>query len=340
MDIKRQIIEEFKRQISEGKFASNNELVIAIRNLYNDSKLAASSNPLLEEFLRENNYTDFTKEITSELVEFYKDFKEKEKNESQNLSEVTIEGQKIDSEQISEINTGDITYYTIKDGDGDYSVYASNDDKLINDITAAAIENNEDITHVAKEVIGDTKIEVSLTGLEQFEKQRDLSLEDHTQAALARSMETYTGNDISVNAEHDIIFNTENGQLSKVDENGKVMTYDSSSLDGPSTTNAEQFVLSDDVLSTLSVEDINLMLSDPEKYQLSPETIEALSKAKEEKSVELETNPKVQELGFQKVLKPPTNFKTSAFIDILLVALVCLGFSSIVLLRILLTAGM
>lgn len=340
MDIKRKTIEDFKKQIDEGKFASNNELVTAIRDLYNNSRMLANGNPLLEQFLSENDYTAFTKEITSELVEYYKQYKEQEKPTIDNLSDIQVEGQKIDQGEISQVNTGDITYYTVKEGANDYSVYAASDNSLINDINAAMVDSEEDITHVAKEIIEEKKVEVDLTGLEVFERERNLSLEDHKQAALARSMQTYTGDQMAVNAEHDVILNTDSGELSKVDETGKVMTYDGSSLDGPSMVNGEQFTLSNDVLDTLSVEDIDMMINDPEKYKLSPETIEALKVAKSSKVVETPTQEKEMEIGFQKVLKPPTNFRTSAFIDVLLVALVCLGFSSIVLLRLLLTVGL
>lgn len=340
MDIKRKTIEDFKKQIDEGKFASNNELVTAIRDLYNNSRMLANGNPLLEQFLSENDYTAFTKEITSELVEYYKQYKEQEKPAIDNLSDIQVEGQKIDQGEISQVNTGDITYYTVKEGANDYSVYAASDNSLINDINAAMVDSEEDITHVAKEIIEEKKVEVDLTGLEVFERERNLSLEDHKQAALARSMQTYTGDQMAVNAEHDVILNTDSGELSKVDETGKVMTYDGSSLDGPSMVNGEQFTLSNDVLDTLSVEDIDMMINDPEKYKLSPETIEALKVAKSSKVVETPTQEKEMEIGFQKVLKPPTNFRTSAFIDVLLVALVCLGFSSIVLLRLLLTVGL
>jgi len=340
MDIKRKTIEDFKKQIDEGKFASNNELVTAIRDLYNNSRMLANGNPLLEQFLSENDYTAFTKEITSELVEYYKQYKEQEKPAIDNLSDIQVEGQKIDQGEISQVNTGDITYYTVKEGANDYSVYAASDNSLINDINAAMVDSEEDITHVAKEIIEEKKVEVDLTGLEVFERERNLSLEDHKQAALARSMQTYTGDQMAVNAEHDVILNTDSGELSKVDETGKVMTYDGSSLDGPSMVNGEQFTLSNDVLDTLSVEDIDMMINDPEKYKLSPETIEALKVAKSSKVIETPTQEKEMEIGFQKVLKPPTNFRTSAFIDVLLVALVCLGFSSIVLLRLLLTVGL
>ena len=320
MDIKRKTIEDFKKQIDEGKFASNNELVTAIRDLYNNSRMLANGNPL--------------------LVEYYKQYKEQEKPTIDNLSDIQVEGQKIDQGEISQVNTGDITYYTVKEGANDYSVYAASDNSLINDINAAMVDSEEDITHVAKEIIEEKKVEVDLTGLEVFERERNLSLEDHKQAALARSMQTYTGDQMAVNAEHDVILNTDSGELSKVDETGKVMTYDGSSLDGPSMVNGEQFTLSNDVLDTLSVEDIDMMINDPEKYKLSPETIEALKVAKSSKVVETPTQEKEMEIGFQKVLKPPTNFRTSAFIDVLLVALVCLGFSSIVLLRLLLTVGL
>ena len=76
MDIKRQAIEEIKRQINEGRFKSNNELVLAIRDLYNNAKATASTNPLLAEFLSEYDYTRFTKDVTAELVECYKKHKE------------------------------------------------------------------------------------------------------------------------------------------------------------------------------------------------------------------------------------------------------------------------
>ena len=335
MDLKRKIIEDFKKQIDEGKFATNNDLVIAIRNLYNETKLAASSNPLLEQFLSENNYMDFTKEITSELVEYYKEYKEKEKVETTDLNAATIEGQTIDSNEISQVNTGDITYYTVKDNDGDYKVFESIDNDIINKIAVEAATRDEDITHIAKEVIEEEKKAVDLTGLEQFEKQRNLSTEDHMQAALARSMQTYTGDEMAVNADHNIIFNTENGELSRVDETGKVMTYGNDSVDGPSMSTGEQFTLSNDTLDTLSIEDIDMMLADPTKYNLSPETIEGLKKARENKTITLEEKPLEKEIGFQKVLKPPVNFKTSAFVDVLLVALVSFGFSALALLNIL-----
>jgi len=335
MDLKRKIIEDFKRQIDEGKFATNNDLVIAIRNLYNDTKLAASNNPLLEQFLSENNYMDFTKEVTSELVEYYKEYKEKEKVETTDLNAATIEGQTIDSSEIAQVNTGDITYYTVKDSDGDYKVFESIDNDIIKKISAEAANSEEDITHIAKEVIEEEKKEVNLTGLEQFERQRNLSTEDHMQAALARSMQTYTGDEMAVNADHNVILNTESGELSKIDQSGKVMTYGNDSVEGPSMSTGEQFTLSNDTLDTLSVEDIDMMLADPDKYNLSPETIEGLKKARESKAVTLEEKPLEKEIGFQKVLKPPVNFRTSAFIDVLLVALVSFGFSALALLNIL-----
>ena len=38
--------------------------------------MAASTNPLLEQFLNEKDYTEFTKDVTSELVNYYKQYKE------------------------------------------------------------------------------------------------------------------------------------------------------------------------------------------------------------------------------------------------------------------------
>ena len=89
MDIKRQAIEEIKRQINEGRFKSNNVLVLAIRDLYNNAKATASTNPLLAEFLSEYDYTRFTKDVTAELVECYKKHKE-ELEKTTNLSDIKV----------------------------------------------------------------------------------------------------------------------------------------------------------------------------------------------------------------------------------------------------------
>ena len=115
MDIKRQAIEEIKRQINEGRFKSNNELVLAIRDLYNNAKATASTNPLLAEFLSEYDYTRFTKDVTAELVECYKKHKE-EMEKTTNLSDIKVGDEAIDQNLISQVNTDSGTYYTVKDG--------------------------------------------------------------------------------------------------------------------------------------------------------------------------------------------------------------------------------
>ena len=114
------------------------------------------------------------------------------------------------------------------------------------------------------------------------------------------------------------------------------MSYTGSDIGG--NTTSEQFTLSNDVADTLSVEDIDLMLSNPEKYHLSEETVEALKSVREQKALTMESTIKPPEKGFQKILKPHNDFKTSAFVDVLLVALVSFGFSAIVLFKILLAA--
>ena len=322
MDIKRQAIEEIKRQINEGRFKSNNELVLAIRDLYNNAKATASTNPLLAEFLSEYDYTRFTKDVTAELVECYKKHKE-EMEKTTNLSDIKVGDEAIDQNLISQVNTDSGTYYTIKDG-METKVFTGDDSTLATEIIEA------------KEIISGTKLEVGLTGLDEFERQPNLDIKDHETAALARSMETFTSDAMAVNSEHNIILNTESGELNKVEADGKVMSYTGSDIGG--NTTSEQFTLSNDVADTLSVEDIDLMLSNPEKYHLSEETVEALKSVREQKALTMESTIKPPEKGFQKILKPHNDFKTSAFVDVLLVALVSFGFSAIVLFKILLAA--
>lgn len=333
MDIKRQAIEELKRQINEGRFKSNNELVLAIRDLYNNAKATASTNPLLAEFLSEYDYTRFTKDVTAELVECYKKHKE-EMEKTTNLSDIKVGDEAIDQNLISQVNTDSGTYYTVKDGT-ETKVFTGDDSTLATEIIEAK-ESGKDINEAAKEIISGTKLEVGLTGLDEFERQPNLDIKDHETAALARSMETFTSDAMAVNSEHNIILNTESGELNKVEADGKVMSYTGSDIGG--NTTSEQFTLSNDVADTLSVEDIDLMLSDPEKYHLSEETVEALKRVREQKALTMESTIKPPEKGFQKILKPNNDFKTSAFVDVLLVALVSFGFSAIVLFKILLAA--
>ena len=330
------VVNMLKEQINAGKFSSNNELVNAIRELFNQLRMIANDNPLLSNFMDDNNYVEFTKSVTEELIEYYKNYKE-EQNKDITLAEANIEGQKIDDNQIKEVRTDDETYYTVKDNDGDYSLYTTNDEQLVNQITEASMASGGDVTEVAKDILEEQKVEVKLTDLDEFEKERGLTIEDHEQALLARSMEAYTNQNMAVNAEHDIILNTESGELSKIDIDGKVMTYNSSSIDEPSLTTSEQFTFSNDKINALSIEDIDLILRDPDKYNLSEETVEELRRAKSAKLLEAPKNE--MEIPFQKTLKPPTNFKTSAFVDILLVALTSLGFSAIILIRLIIMAG-
>lgn len=334
MDIKRAAIENLKKEIEAGKFKSNNDLVIAIRDLYNNTRNLAANNPLLDGFLSEYDYTRFTKEVTAELIECYKKHKE-EMEKATELKDIKVGSEAIDPNTVSQINTDSGTYYTIKDG-ADTKVFTGSSQTIASDIIEAS-ENGKDINEAAKDVISQNKVEVNVTGLNDFEHQTNLTTDDYKTAALARSMETFTNDNMAVNSEHNIILNTENGELNKIDADGKVISYTGSAIGGDTTS--EQFTLSDDVLDTLSVEDIDIMIQNPEKYNLTEETIEALKRAREEKNIApiLTKEEPTLEKGFQKILKPNKDFRTSAFVDILLVALVCFGFSSIVLFKILLS---